>query len=319
MDNEFDVISIGDVTMDVFLELEEASVACNIQKEDCKLLLEYAEKIPVKSVTQVAGGGNAANYAVGSARLGLKVALVSVLGEGAMGQHIKTSLEAEEVDCRWIKTDQRGTNYATILNFAGERTILSYHEHRLYEWPNLIPSRWIYYSSVPEGNIELNQKIIDFISQTNTKLAFNPGTKQIREGLDSLKPILAKTNVLFLNREEAEKLVGPHDDLMHLMKELQDFGVETVILTLGAEGARALHQAEYLEQKILPGEVVEKTGAGDAFATAVIAALTQNQSLSEALKWGTINAWSTLQQIGSHAGLLTRDQLQEALRNHSEL
>ena len=66
----YDMISVGDATLDVFVNLIEASVLCNIQKDVCQLCLSYADKIPVESVQRVIGG-NAANNAVGSSRLGL--------------------------------------------------------------------------------------------------------------------------------------------------------------------------------------------------------------------------------------------------------
>lgn len=321
MDNiDFDLISLGDCTLDVYLELEEASVACDIKKEDCKLLLDYAEKIPVKSVTHVAGGGNAANNAVGSARLGLKTTLVSFVGNDQMGRHIQESLKAEGVDYRFLTIDsQNGTNYATILNYAGERTILVFHENRTYTLPALPEAKWVYFSSVPTGNKALYQDLLGYLDRTDAKLAFNPGTKQIREGLESLKHLLARVEVLFLNREEAVKLIGDNDDNWQLLEEFKALGPRIVVLTLGGKGALALSDSGRLEQKSLAGNVREKTGAGDAFATGTIAALSRGQELATALKWGTINAWSVLQYVGSHAGLLTEDRLNQILAEHPDL
>ena len=60
----YDVISVGDATLDVFVDLIEASVHCNLRQEECQLCLSYADKIPVEKVQRVIGG-NAANNAVG--------------------------------------------------------------------------------------------------------------------------------------------------------------------------------------------------------------------------------------------------------------
>jgi sugar/nucleoside kinase (ribokinase family) len=64
-----------------------------------------------------------------------------------------------------------------------------------------------------------------------------------------------------------------------------------------------------------PKPPYERTGAGDAFASTVTAALALGKPLSEALQWGPINSMSVVQQVGAQKGLLTREKLEEYLRN----
>src|SRR5882672_379103 len=79
-----DIISIGDATLDTFIKIEEASVMCTLNKDVCVLCLSYADKIAIDRPVKVVGG-NAANNAVGSARLGMKAAIYTVLGSDETG------------------------------------------------------------------------------------------------------------------------------------------------------------------------------------------------------------------------------------------
>ena len=51
--NNFDFVAIGDTTIDAFIRIKEASVNCDINKENCQICLDYGNKIPYESVTVV--------------------------------------------------------------------------------------------------------------------------------------------------------------------------------------------------------------------------------------------------------------------------
>ena len=93
--HKYDLIAIGDSTLDTFVKIEEASVLCDFDKENCWLCLSYADKIPVEQLDQ-ATGGNSSNMAVGSSRLGLKSAFYTVLGGDEVGRKILESLERSD-------------------------------------------------------------------------------------------------------------------------------------------------------------------------------------------------------------------------------
>src|SRR3989338_5550013 len=129
----YDIISICDSTIDVFLELDEASIQCELKKEECKLCINYADKIPVKSFHRVDAVGNAANHAVGASRMGLHTAIWTIGGGDDSGRAIRKQLKKEKVSTQYVVADKkRRTNYSTVINYQGERTILVYHEHRDY-------------------------------------------------------------------------------------------------------------------------------------------------------------------------------------------
>lgn len=315
--NKFDVISIGDTTLDVFLELDETdvSVQCGPDGEDCKLQIPWPTKIPVKKITNVPAVGNAANVAVGCARLGLKTALYTILGHDKSGQEAFEKLKSEGVAKDYIIWDKhRGTNYSTVLNLKGERTILVYHEHRDYNLPKLAKTDWLYYTALGKGHEALDQQIIDYVQNTGAKLGFNPGDQQLKEGFEILKPIVKKCTVLFINKEEAEKLLGKKAEIKELLQLMHNEGPKIVVITDGPKGSYSFDGTDMYFQEVLKVPLVEMTGTGDSYATGFISALHLGLSIPEAMKWGTTNAAAKLQQIGAQAGLLNRKQMEGFMR-----
>lgn len=300
-----DIIVIGDSTMDVFLEIHEASVHCNLDKSKCFLCLNYADKIPVEKITRTFGG-NAANFAVGVSRLGIKTAIYTILGQDEAGKNIYDNFKKENVGLDYVEfdKDQQGhTNYSTIINFQGERTILVFHEARERDLPSFKKTEWIYLTSLSSDYEKPHQQVTDYVKNNNVKLVFNPGVNELRGGLDKLKNILAVTNVLILNKEEAYSLLG-QDDVKNLMKKFTDLGVSTVIITDAENGSFAFDGKSYFEQPVQKVTLVERTGAGDAYAAGLVAALILGKDLKQAMDWGSRDAASVVQHIGAQKGLL---------------
>lgn len=318
-ETEFDIISIGDTTLDMFLEIDEATAVCNIDKEDCVLCINYADKVPVTKVTKVPAVGNAANNAVGSTRLGLKTALYTILGDDSTGKEIFEKLKSEGVATDYIQFDKdKGTNYSAVINFKGERTILVFHEHREYSLPKLDKSRWIYFSSLAAGHEKLHVQIPALVKETKAKLGFNPGTFQFKEGIEKLRPILEVAEVLIVNREEAQRLVGKSKDIKKLLGALEEEGPKIVVISDGPNGSYAYDGNTAYFQDIFDAPAVERTGCGDAFATGFVGALAYGHGVAEAMRWGTVNAAFVLQHIGAQKGLLSRKKLEELLSQNPE-
>lgn len=312
----FDIISIGDATLDTFVKLEDASVLCAANKTMCQLCLSYADKIPVADVQRIIGG-NAANNAVGSSRLGLKAAFYSVVGNDEIGQSIIRKVKREGVAPDYVVVDKKQeTNSSTVLNYKAERTILVYHIDRKYKLPKFKPTKWIYLTSMGKNHADLHADLAAYVKKTETKLGFNPGTHQLKGGLEKLKPMLEVTSVLFVNKEEAKRIVGEIADMKELLTAVHRTGPQVVVITDGEEGSYAHDGQKFWKCGITDTPVVERTGAGDSFATAVLAALIHGKNIPEALHWGTMNSASVITKIGPEAGLLTKAQMRTWLRKY---
>jgi len=315
-----DIISIGDCTLDVFLDIDEATVSCEIKREQCLICFNYADKIPVKRLTKIPSAGNAGNNAVGSSRLGMKAGIYTVIGNDRVGREIKETFHRENVATHYIRTDPKHeTNYSTVLNYNGERTILVYHYKRNYTLPKLAKTKWLYYTSLGQGHGRLNNEIIKYLKDNpGTHLGYNPGTHQLRENRGSLKQVLKKTEVLFVNKKEAGIIVGKRGQTIKSLElALHAMGAHNVVITNGADGAYAYDGINHYHLPIFKKfTAIERTGAGDAFSTGVIAALFWGKPIDEALRWGSANSSSVIQYIGPQEGLLTKSKIQKFLKDN---
>lgn len=312
-----DLLSIGDSTVDVFMTIDDATVQCDLRKEHCLLCINYADKIPVSHVQRIAGVGNAANNAVGGARLGLKTAIWTILGDDDSGQEILAHFKKEKVATDLVRTDRgKATNYSTVLRYKGERTILVYHEKRTYRLPQLPPAKWVYYTSLGKGHEQLNQQIVRTVRSSGIMLGYNPGTHQLKTGLRGMADVLRACEVVFVNKEEAQRIVGEEKDIKKLLGKLYAQGPKIVVITDGPKGAYAYHGGAKYFCGVFPARPVERTGCGDSFATAFLAARAYGKSVPEAMRWGAVNSASVLERVGAQAGLLTKAQIAARLKKH---
>lgn len=319
----FEVIAVGDTTQDIFLKMEDASVQCDLDGENCKICFDYADKISVQAKTDLSAVGNAANHAIGVARLGLRSAIYTLVGDDAQGHRAKEVFEENGVDVRYVAFDTKhGTNLSVVINFRGERTIFVYHEPRDYKLPSLAPTEWIYLTSASgDGVLQLHEQVLTYLDQyPQVKLAFNPGTHQIHLGRTRLLPLLRKTNIIFLNREEAAKVLEIESrDVKKIVHALHRIGITVVVLTDGPDGAYASDGKKIQYLRIFRGPVVERTGAGDAYGSGFLSALIKGRSLSEAMLWGNSNSTSVVQYIGARAGLLTEEAISQMMKTNEDI
>ncbi|MBI2003218.1 MAG: carbohydrate kinase family protein [Candidatus Wildermuthbacteria bacterium] len=316
----FDFIGVGDAQFDMFLELaEQVKVLEDPDTRAQYLALENAQKIPIARLTNVYAVGNSVNASVGASRLGLTSALYTHLGNDDIALRETQVLKDEGISLRYVRRDEdRASNISVVLNYQGERTILVHHEPRAYNLPSLPPCSWMYYSSVATGHAKLHEQIPVYVGTHKAKLAFNPGSFQIKEGINVLRPILGATHALFVNKEEAQTLTGQQADVPRLVKLLHGYGPDIVVVTDGPEGSYASDGKSLRFLEVFPAPVVERTGCGDAYAAAFVCALFYGKDVAEAMRWGTCNSASVLQHIGAREGLLKKDEIEHRLKEHDK-
>lgn len=318
----YDLIAIGDSTLDVFVRIHEATISCRLDKDQCLFCLEYAEKIPVDRVVRVPGAGNASNAAVGGARLGMRSAIVSILGHDETGQAILKHWKREGVSEEYVQIDsKRETNYSTVITFKGERTILSYSNPRHYALPALDGTTWIYYTALGPKHEHLEKQLLRHLAKhPKQHLAFNPGTQQLHRGLAAIKPVIARSSLFTVNKEEAIRLLEDGErPIANMLLSFYHMGAKTVVITDGPKGSYGTDGKEIWQQPIFPGPITERTGAGDSFTIGLVYGLFSNKHFSEAMRYGTANAWSVVQKIGPQAGLLYKKELLNVVKKFSHL
>ena len=320
----FNLITIGDAVIDTNIFIDDATLDCDYNHENCLLCLNYASKIPITDSFQ-ALGGNAANVAVSAAMLGLTSAVLTSVGNDANGQLIQEELEKHGVNTDLLSLDkQTKTRYSVVLNFKKERTILSYHQKREYDFPeNLRESDWIYYTSLSEGYEALQANLLNFLGKhKSARLAYNPGSIQLKN-LDLVKEVLLHTDILIVNLEEAEKILNTNlnetKSIRVLVNGLLGLGAKEVAITNSGEGAWAGDANDLWHMASFPVEVLFKTGAGDAFSSGYLAARFYSHDLSVALSWGIANSCATISSPGPEKNLLNKKEIIKMISKFSSI
>lgn len=323
----FSLITFGDIVIDTHIQIDNASLECSIKQKPCQLCLEYASKIPIKNSFQSLGG-NAANVAVGTKKLGMETAIISSVGDDSNGHLAIEELAKHKINTELINIEKGNTTrYSVVLNFQGERTILSYHGKRQYVWPKKItPPAWIYYTGLSQGSDKLQKQLLDFLSNHPTiNTAYNPGSFQLKNEMDKVKEMIRHADILIVNLEETQKILKTtlkkEKIIRSLIHELINLGAKgkEVVITDSKNGAYVGDLDEVWHMTSFPIEVVSKTGAGDAFSAGYIAARHHGYNKPQSLVWGIANSCGVISKPGAQNGLLDQKQIKKMIEKYSDI
>ena len=341
--------TIGGATFDIFIKPEVHGIMRFTTSEEIAdwLCLNYGGKVRIEHMEESFGGGGT-NTAVGFSRMGFDAAFVGKVGS-EYGDRVIGNLESAGVDTSFIKSTSRDkTGFSTILStFKGDRTVLAYSGANCHFSAKDLPLKelekadWIFLNHLSEKNSHIPGELLKILKKNpHIKLAWNPGHEQIEAGITKWKELLRRTDILFLNKEEASrfsrtpfKLAGlisedsgcfvpiskpflpPYaDDISEIMMKFLRAGVKKVVITDGQNGAQATDGEKLYFCPVVSTKRLDTTGAGDAFASGFTSAIATGLGLKTALKYGTLNSYNVIHFSGAQAGLLTRGELEKRLK-----
>lgn len=313
-------LAIGDIVTEPFIRLSDAHVEDGVNGATKELCMRFGDKIPYEYAVLATAVGNAANAAVAASRLGQNSALRAYVGDDRYGAECLAKLEEEGVNTSLMVTEPgKATNYHYVLWYGSERTILVKHEEFSYTVPEMASDpTWLYLSSLAENSLPYHEALAAFLdAHPGTKLAFQPGTFQMKLGKEALAPLYERSALFFCNKEEAQRILGvpASTPVKDLLTGMRDLGPQTIVITDGREGAYAFDGTRMMQVPMYPDTRApfERTGAGDAFASTVTVALSLGLPLDQALLWGPINSMAVVQEVGAQKGLLSREALEALL------
>ncbi|MBI5369837.1 carbohydrate kinase family protein [Candidatus Uhrbacteria bacterium] len=314
----FDLITIGDIKLDAFISLDRCKDKCDLRLK--KIEFAFGEKISVDLLSQQIAG-SAPNVATALSRMGKHTAIISHMGDDQTRDHAMDILKKEQVETDFVASYRRTSSaYSTVLSLQGEKTILVSYLHKILKLPHPFPkTKWIYLCEMGNAYEKTYRQLLRELKKDHVLLGYNPGNEQIRDRKPELFDMIARANVLFVNVEEAQRIVGnTRLKVKHLAEALFAMGPSEVVITDGKNGSYGYNGTCLFFCPVFPGERIESTGAGDSFASAYIGANMNGGSMQEALRWGSVNAASVVHEIGPTQGLLTQKQIQKRLRTATD-
>lgn len=310
--NNYDVITIGSAVLDIFMKSDKFRVVESTAIPGGIAMCEvYGGKMEVEEVEIVSGGG-ATNTAVSFARKDLKSSVIAEMGNDPQSLLIHRDLEEAQVDTRFLVQEKDETTAVSVVLIAddGGRSIMVHRGAAAMLTKQDLPldeleTRWVHISSLG-GNIELLKTILHWAKEKKIRVSLNPGMKEI-EHKDKLLPLLPFVEILFVNRDEAKEMWEIDYKDENLWRSMQSLpGAYVTVITDGSRGGKVSADGKvsfYEGAKVK--KVVDSTGAGDAFASGMVAGVLYGKTYDQAIQWGIKNATSVLAHVGAKKGLLT--------------
>ncbi|OVE74710.1 hypothetical protein BVX95_01395 [archaeon D22] len=304
----YDIITVGSATLDVFADTDNEVIDIKTKKSDEKLIAyPLGSKILINELNFEIGGGGT-NTAVCASRLGLKAGYLGSIGEDNNGKRVLDLLEEEEVTFLG-HLDKKMTNYSVVLDsIDNDRTILVYkgasERFKLSKSKQKeLSAKWFYFCAMVGDAYKELEKLSTYAKKNNIKIAFNPSSYLAEKGKKYLSKILKNTDMLILNKEEAELIVG-RDDKESMAKDLSKLGPKNVVITDGKEEIVVLYNNSIKKYKPKKSKAKETTGAGDAFGSSLVSGLILKDDIDYAIKLAIKNSSCVVSKPGAKAGLI---------------
>ncbi len=309
---KYDVLCIGSATLDNFLTIEQKFNS-----------IHPGDKVLVKNIEKHSGGGGT-NSAAALSKLGLKVQLLTKLGNDHDAEFIHQEMKKFKVKNICLHHSPHHTDFSTLVYSTPDKNRIIYvHKGASQDLSvtdfkkSQLNSSWIYLATLVGKSFQTAIKIIQSNQNNNRKLLFNPSLYLAKLGKSTLAPFLKNTTILVMNKEEAQALLKTKSDSFPvLLSGLQKLGPKTVVITDGPNQVYALH--ENIIYSVLPPDVkvTHTAGAGDAFTSGLLAGVIKKYPFEDALKLGIVNSLSVIQHIGTKHKLLNVHEAHQAIKKY---
>ena len=311
-----DVVTIGGVTRDVYLTSKDLKVVKDKSFARGKgIAFSLGSKLLIDEMNFTIGGGSV-NPAVTFKNYGYSVAPMIVLGKDSVAEEITAFLKENKISLDLAFKNPKDITAHSIILSAGKtgRTILEYPgvkwslADQKIPWNKLKKTKWFYITHLGGKSAKLLPEIISFARKNDIKVAWNPGRTQF-ESRSKLIPLLKYADVVSLNQEEASMVAGvPYAKRKEIFKKLDKMVKGVVVMTRGPKGVEVSDGVHVWSTGILPmNDIVDRTGAGDAFGSAFISSLMVNpDDIEKAIQLASANATGVLREWGPTNGLLKK-------------
>ncbi|WP_302638494.1 carbohydrate kinase family protein [uncultured Clostridium sp.] len=298
----FDVFAIGELLVDMISDDYDADNSCN----------KYSRYF----------GGSPANITMNIKRLGGNPIISASVGNDRLGEFLINNLKKNNINTEFINKVNNSTSMVLVTK-SKETPLPIFYRSADYNLEYnedigsiLKNSKIVHFSCWPisqKKSRKVIEKVIEEARKNNVLIGFDPNYHEMiweegHNGIEYIKNLIGKLDIIKPSEVDAERIFGPDTPENHVDKFIQ-CGAKLVIMTLGKDGAIVSNGTETIKFKTLATEVVDTTGAGDAFWGGFYTALTSNYPLKEALNIGFATSAFKLKNVGAIAELPSIEEL----------
>ena len=298
----FDIFAIGELLVDMISDDYDADNSCN----------KYSRYF----------GGSPANITMNIKRLGGNPIISASVGNDRLGEFLINNLKKNNINTEFINKVNNSTSMVLVTK-SKETPLPIFYRSADYNLEYnedigsiLKNSKIVHFSCWPisqKKSRKVIEKVIEEARKNNVLIGFDPNYHEMiweegHDGIEYIKNLIGKLDIIKPSEVDAERIFGPDTPENHVDKFIQ-CGAKLVIMTLGKDGAIVSNGTETIKFKTLATEVVDTTGAGDAFWGGFYTALTSNYPLKEALNIGFATSAFKLKNVGAIAELPSIEEL----------
>lgn len=269
-------------------------------------------------------GGSPANIVMNIKKLGGNPLISSSVGTDTLGDFLINHLEKNNINTRYINKVDYSTSLVLVTKSKDTPLPIFYRNadyHLKYTSEidlALKNSKFIHFSCWPisqKSSRVIIEKALEEAKKNDVLIGFDPNYHEMiwekdHDGIEYIKSLLGKVDIIKPSEVDAERIFGPDTYENHVQKFI-DCGAKLVIMTLGKDGAIVSNGKETIKFKTLATEVIDTTGAGDAFWGGFYTAITSSYTLKEALNIGFATSAFKLKHVGAITELPSIEELKK--------
>ncbi|UQZ32827.1 carbohydrate kinase [Paenibacillus sp. PK3_47] len=261
-------------------------------------------------------GGSPSNIALNANKLGIRSAIASAVGDDGLGVFLKSQLQHTGMSTDCIQTVQAATSMVLLTKSKSTPVPIFYRgaDYNLTYTTKLeqqlINSKILHFSCWPISRFPARQTIeraIERAQENGMLICFDPNYHEKlweagEDGISYVKSFIAKSDIIKPSEDDAERLFGKDSPERYIEKFLE-LGAKLVILTMGKDGAMVSNGKTSETFPSLATEVVDTTGAGDAFWSGLYAGIIKGLTIRESVFIGLAASAFKLKFTGAVADL----------------
>ena len=307
------VLVVGGIIIDLIARSEKFKV------NDGNICFPFDSKITLQELSEDIGG-SAHNVAANLANLGTDTYILGSIGKGDYGEEALKNLRIYGVSTKYVTLKEGSTGISLVFLVDGEKTVLtSRGANEFLGEEDLNPEvldkidTLILTSLVSTDNITLMKNLIKEAKRRDISMVMNPSMSMVTHRPDELKYAMKNSEVIIMNGKEACLITG-EEDVESAIKELKDYGAETVIITQDVKGSLVAENSRVFRVPSYEVKVVDTTGGGDSYTAGFVHAKSEGYSTEEAVKFAGAVAALNIITPGASTDLPTETEVIEFMK-----